>query len=219
MKKSEIEDILMNFSYKDEFRSNAENSFIIFYREYSKYLYKVVIEAKKKYTFLRNDIIDDIVNNTFLKIYENPLLFQIDESQSDLSTDTRLKAYLSTIAKNNLKDLLNTELKENHLKIIDDDEQIFDPPEIETEENISLSQMRIILDEVLNTFKERDKAILLTLYEFYEEGKNTPSETLDWLCEVHKTTRDNIKAIKSRCNKKIIDHFKSKLTNTKIISK
>lgn len=209
----------MNFSYKEEFKSNAENSFTIFYREYSKYLYKVVIEAKKKYTFLRNDIIDDIVNNTFLKIYENPLLFQIDESHSDQSTDARLKAYLSTIAKNNLKDLLNTEIKENHLKIIDDDEQIFDPPEIETDENISLSQMRIILDEVLNTFKERDKAILLTLYEFYEEGKNTPSETLDWLCKVHKTTRDNIKAIKSRCNKKIIDHFNSKLTNTKTISK
>lgn len=219
MKKSEIEDILMNFSYKEEFRSNAEESFIIFYREYSKYLYKVVIEAKKKYPFLRHDIIDDIVNNTFLKIYENPLLFKIDESHSDLNIDARLKAYLSTIAKNNLKDLLNTEIKENHLKIIDDDENVFDPPEIETDENISLSQMRIILDEVLNTFKERDKAILLTLYEFYEEGKNTPSETLDWLCEVHKTTRDNIKAIKSRCNKKIIDHFNSKLTNTKTISK
>lgn len=209
----------MNFAYKEEFRSNAENSFIRFYKEYSKYLYKVVIEAKRKYTFLREDIIHDIVNNTFLKIYENPLLFQIDESHSDLITDARFKAYLSTIAKNNLKDLLNTEIKENHLKIIDDDENIFNPPEIETEENISLSQMRITLDEVLNTFKERDKAILLTLYEFYEEGKNTPSETLDWLCEVHKTTRDNIKAIKSRCNKKIIDHFNSKLTNTKTISK
>lgn len=209
----------MNFSYKEEFRSDAENSFTKFYREYSKYLYKVVIEAKKKYPFLRDDIIDDIVNNTFLKIYENPLLFQIDESHSDHITDARFKAYLSTIAKNNLKDLLNTEIKENHLKIIDDDEQIFDPPEIEIEENISLSQMRIILDEILNTFKERDKAILLTLYEFYEEGKNTPSKTLDWLCEVHKTTRDNIKAIKSRCNKKIIDHFNSKLKNTKTISK
>lgn len=209
----------MNFSYKEEFKSNAENSFIKFYREYSKYLYKVVMEAKRKYTFLRDDIIDDIVNNTFLKIYDNPLLFIIDENLSDSMIDAKFKAYLSTIAKNNLKDLLNTEIKENHLKIIDDDELNFDPPEIEVHEDVSLSEMRITLDEVLNTFKERDRAILLTLYEFHEEGKNTPSTTLDWLCEVHKTTRDNIKAIKSRCNKKIIDHFKSKLTIQKTISK
>lgn len=211
--------MLMNFSYKEEFTADAQNSFITFYKEYSKYLYKVVIEAKKKYTFLREDIIHDVVNNTFLKIYENPLLFQIDETHNDIITDARFKAYLAAIAKNNLKDLLKTEIKENHLKIIDDDEQIFDPPEIEIEENISLSQSRIILDEVLNSFKERDKAILLTLYEFYEEGKNTPSETLDWLCEVHNTTRDNIKAIKSRCNKKIVEHFNSKLGNTNTISK
>lgn len=219
MRKSEIEDMLMNFSYKEEFLSNAQNSFVTFYREYSKYLYKVVIEAKKKYTFLRDDIIDDIVNNTFLKIYENPLLFQIDDAHTDIITDARFKAYLATIAKNNLKDLLKTEIKENHLKIIDDEEQIFNPPEIEIEENVEISQMRTILDEVLNSFKERDKAILLTLYEFYEEGKNTPSETLDWLCKVHNTTRDNIKAIKSRCTKKIIEHFNSKLGNANTISK
>lgn len=219
MKKSEIEELLINFSYKEEFKSNAENSFIEFYRVYSKYLYKVVIEAKRKYSFLRDDIVDDIVNNTFLKIYENPLLFIIDETLSDSSTDARFKAYLSTIAKNNLKDLLNTEIKENHLKIIDDDDEKFDPPEIEVDENFSLSEMRVTLNEVLNTFKERDRAILLTLYEFYEEGKNTPTETLDWLCQIHKTTRDNIKAIKSRCNKKIIDHFKTKLKIQNLTSK
>ena len=64
-----------------------------------------------------------------------------------------------------------------------------------------------VLNDALNTLSERDRHILLTIYLYYDEGKNTPSDTLDLLCEMYGTTKVNIRKIRERSEKKIIDYF------------
>jgi hypothetical protein len=49
---------------------------------------------------------------------------------------------------------------------------------------------------------------------YYEEGMKTPSDVLDLLCEMYGTTKPNIRKIKERSEKKIIEHF-SKYTELK----
>jgi DNA-directed RNA polymerase specialized sigma24 family protein len=233
--KNEIEEILLKFSYNKDSRNEAEIAFVLFYKEYSRYLTKVVSEALKKYPFFVRETINNVINDTFLKIFLNPFSFEIKDDDTDESTNLKLKGYLAIIAKNIIYDsveiaikenyLRKTDedsLKENHLKLIDDDEQYFDPPDVIIPEELPLSQKRKILDEILNTFKERDRLILLTLYEYYyKDGdgkiKYTPTEVLDWLEITHKTSRANINQIKSRCDKKIIEHFEK--SNLKIPTK
>src|SRR5690606_40598801 len=64
-----------------------------------------------------------------------------------------------------------------------------------------------VLDEALNMLSERDRHILLTLYLYYEEGKNTPSDVLKMLCKIYDTTPVNIRKIKERSEKKIVEYF------------
>lgn len=212
LSKKQIEDILLKFSYKEDSRKEAEESFVLFYKVFSKYLTKVVTQALKKYPFFSDETITDVTNDTILKLFQNPFSFKISIDDTDKSTNLKLKGYLAIIAKNIIFDSVDYTFKENHLKIIDDDGIYFDPPAFIILEEIPISESRKILDEILNTFKERDRLILLTLYEYYYKDsdgkvKYTPSEVLDWLEITHKTTRTNINQIKSRCDKKIREHF------------
>lgn len=213
MKKEELEEILLKFSYREENEREAQEAFFIFYREYSKYLSKVVYEAKKTAIYFYNDIVDIVVDNTFLKIYEKSLDFVINEEDSDSDVDKKMKGYLAVIAKNELRGLLNKKYcYQEHSLIIDDDESIFDPLEIEITEIGELSHNQKILQEVLMTFSERDRSILLSLYNCHEEGRNTPKETMAWLMKTHQTSDMNIRKIKSRCEKEIREYFEKNTT-------
>jgi hypothetical protein len=213
LKKEELEEILLKFSYREENEREAQEAFFIFYREYSKYLSKVVYEAKKTAIYFYNDIVDIVVDNTFLKIYEKSLDFVINEEDSDSDVDKKMKGYLAVIAKNELRGLLNKKYcYQEHSLIIDDDESIFDPLEIEITEIGELSHNQKILQEVLMTFSERDRSILLSLYNCHEEGRNTPKETMAWLMKTHQTSDMNIRKIKSRCEKEIREYFEKNTT-------
>jgi hypothetical protein len=213
LKKEELEEILLKFSYREENEREAQEAFFIFYREYSKYLSKVVYEAKKTAIYFYNDIVDIVVDNTFLKIYEKSLDFVINEEDSDSDVDKKMKGYLAVIAKNELRGLLNKKYcYQEHSLIIDDDESIFDPLEIEITEIGELSHNQKILQEELMTFSERDRSILLSLYNCHEEGRNTPKETMAWLMKTHQTSDMNIRKIKSRCEKEIREYFEKNTT-------
>lgn len=209
MKKGEIEDILLKFCFKDDNKKDADEAFAKFYREYSRYLYVVVANIKKNYPYYYDDLIDVVVSNTFLKIYNKPPMnFEILKEESHEEVNKKLKGYLSIAAKTVLYDLLKVNFfKQEHKLKIDDNDFDFDPPEIEQIEDFTISHNQKILREVLLTFKERDRNILLTLYQHYEKGKKSPKEVMQWLAEVHKTTDVNIRQIKSRCDKKICEYF------------
>lgn len=206
MTKEEIEDILLAISDKEHDERAALSAFTILYRGYSKFLVSVVSRGLKDRGIYDTEILNAVLNNTFLIIYEKPLIFSFSSiAQDDLS----FKAWLSTVAKNELKRLLEEYYKNsNPLEIVGSDPAI---EEIELDEEIFESVNLKTLNEALALLNERDRHILRTIYLYHEEGKNTPSYVLRNLCEMFDTTTANIRKIKERSEKKIAEYVSSKI--------
>lgn len=198
----EIEDILLVISEKLNDEDSAVAAFTTLYHGYSKFLNSVVSRALKNSGIYDEQILNTVVNNTFYKLYENPLIFSFPEKAVD---DKGFKAWLSRVAKNEFKRLL-AEYYKDTVSL----EKMSSEPAIESDElaedlfaNVNFK----VLDEALNMLSERDKHILLTLYLYYEEGKKTPSDVLKMLCKIYDTTSVNIRKIKERSEKKIVEYF------------
>ena len=198
----EIEETLLLIYERSNDEGAALASFKNLYKNYSKFLNTVISGALKNSGIYDEHILNTVMNNTFYKLYEDPLTFSFPKNIED---DKTFKAWLSVVARNELKRLLK-EYYHNNSSL----EEIGIEPAIISEE-LSLEVFESanikILNDALNTLSERDRHILLTIYLYYEEGKNTPSETLDLLCEMYGTTKVNIRKIRERSEKKIIDYF------------
>ncbi len=198
----EIEETLLLISERSNDEGAALAAFKNLYKNYSKFLNTVISGALKNSGIYDEHILNTVMNNTFYKLYEDPLTFSFPKNIED---DKTFKAWLSVVARNELKRLLK-EYYHNNSSL----EEIGIEPAIISEE-LSLEVFESanikILNDALNTLSERDRHILLTIYLYYEEGKNTPSETLDLLCEMYGTTKVNIRKIRERSEKKIIDYF------------
>lgn len=198
----EIEETLLLISERSSEEGAALTAFTNLYKNYSKFLNSVISGALKNSGIYDEHVLNTVMNNTFYKLYENPLVFSFPKNTED---DKTFKAWLSVVARNELKLLLkeyyhsNTSLEESGMEPAIISEEL--PLEVFESTNIK------VLNDALNTLSERDRHILLTIYLYYEEGKNTPSSTLDLLCEMYGTTKVNIRKIRERSEKKIIDYF------------
>lgn len=198
----EIENILLIISEKSNDEDSAVAVFTTLYHGYSKFLNSVISSVLKNSGIYDEQILNTVVNNTFYKLYENPLIFSFPEKAVD---DKGFKAWLSKVAKNEFKRLLDEYYKDT-ISL----EKMSSEPAIESEElavEIYTNVNFKTLDDALNMLSERDRHILLTLYLYYEEGKNTPSDVLNILCKMYDTTKPNIRKIKERCEKKIVEYF------------
>ncbi len=198
----EIEETLLLISEKSNGEGAALTAFTNLYKNYSKFLNSVISGVLKNSGIYDEHVLNTVMNNTFYKLYEDPLAFSFPKNTKD---DKTFKAWLSVVARNELKRLLkeyyhsNTSLEESGIEPAITSEEL--PLEVFESTNIK------VLNDALNTLSERDRHILLTIYLYYEEGKNTPSGTLDLLCEMYGTTKVNIRKIRERSEKKIIDYF------------
>lgn len=155
------------------------------------------------------DFVETIHSNTFVNMYEKIHTFTLPDNSKN---DGYFKAWLSTIAKN---EFLKACKNPNNLVIIVNDEELsknslFISEQIDNDSYESINYK--ILHDALEQLSQRDREILLTLYNFYKKGMNTPSEVLDDLCKMHNTTKINIRKIKSRCEQKIIKYFEKHST-------
>ena len=217
----EVQDLLFYISEKETDQKMAEKAFTLLYRRFSEFVFNSV----KKSVYLNSEselnvFANTVVNNTFIEIYDKPLNFEFD-SNKHKTQDDAFRVYLAAIAKNEKNDLLKESLNYNskQTKIIDDDDHFFEPsiPEETFKKlEIKLSTNRKILEDALYSLSERDRYIILTYYDNFEEGKNTPSEVLDNIEQLYGTTRDNIRMIRNRVKKKLIKEIESR-SNLKAI--
>lgn len=198
----EIEETLLLISEKSNDEGAAIAAFTNLYKSYSKFLNAVISGALKTCGIYDEHLLNTVLSNTFFKLYENPLIFSFPKDALD---DKSFKAWLSVVAKNELKGLIkeyyhsNPSLEESGIETADLVEEL-------SAEVFESANMKVLSD-ALNTLSERDRNILLTIYLFHEEGRKTPSDTLDSLCEMHGTTKVNIRKIRERSEKKIIDYI------------
>lgn len=199
-----LENLLLNISDKENNEEEAIKAFGEIYREYSRYVYSILLGALSSMGMNEKNIIDVVLNNTFYIVYEKTLLLSFSFPQN-ANNDNCFKAWLAVIAKNELKRVLKDYYNKTKPLGLVSNEAPIESEDIDDEifESTNLKMM----NDALNTLSDRDKEILRTIYLYYEEGKNTPSEVLDLLCEMHQTTKDNIRQIKKRSEKKIIDFF------------
>ncbi|WP_445736250.1 sigma-70 family RNA polymerase sigma factor [Mariniflexile sp.] len=211
----EVQDLLFYVSEKETDQKMANESFSLIYKRFSEFVFNSV----KKSIYLNSEsektvFANTVTNNTFMEVYNKPLDFEFD-SRKHKTQDDAFRVYLAAIAKNEKNDLLRESLNytSKQTKIIDDDEHFFEPsisPEIFEKLELALSTNRKILEDALYSLSERDRYIILTYYDNYEKGKNTPSEVLDNIEQLYGTTRDNIRMIRSRVKKKLISEIESK---------
>jgi len=198
----EIEDILLIISEQEENEKDASKAFTCLYRGYSRYLGKVVANALKERGIYDEHLFNAVINNTFHKLYLDPLSFSFKQSAKD---DKSFKGWLAVVAKNELKKLINEYYDERFTSELVGDEAVIESIDVPEEFQRSINQKTLY--KALKILSERDKHILRTLYLYYEEGKKTPSTVLDRLCRMHDTTKDNIRQIKRRSESKIIEYF------------
>ncbi len=203
MEQEQLEEIFLFFSYKGEDEKAAHKAFDKLYKEYSKFLQGFIRKQLIEMGISDEQVLDSTLNNTFFNIYQKPPL----EFKPKLgkSADDSFKAYLSVIAKREILSLYKEYYKSNSVVEIEGDEMAFEDAEID--ENIAIHLNTKIMEAALNTLSERDREILKMLYNYHEEGKNTPSPILDLICKIYGTTKPNIRQIKKRSEATIIAYF------------
>ena len=205
MELGELEEILLTISFKEDDEKSALNAFNTLYFAYSKIVSAIVKKNLKEMGIFDEALLQTVINNVFYKLFENPLAFSIPSSAKN---DNCFKSWLSVVSRNELIGLLGEYLgKESVLKTVNEDQT---NESINVDQAIFESANTKLMLEALNTLSSRDKEIMLTLYNYYEEGKNTPSEILNQIAKLHNTTKPNIRKIKERSEKKIIEYFSTR---------
>lgn len=200
---NEIEDLLLNISFKDEEMILANVSFSKLYVEYSQFVMNVIASYLKGMRIYDEELAQAVLNNTFLIVYEKPLKFSVPNGAEN---DKCFKGWLAKISQNELR---------SQIKQVTSQEKRFSDLNLQ-EENFELEDVEIdffesanhkILAEALNSLSERERGILLAHYLYYEEGKKMPSCELDRLCLLYSTTKPNLRQIRGRSEKKIIEYM------------
>jgi len=197
-----IEDLLLIISDQKENKERSQDGFIELYRRYSEDLTQAVAGYLKSKGIYNDEMHKSIISNVFLEVYENPLSFNYDNKKHQ-SEESAFKAWIYIIARNEFADLMRHSIKftETHTLGIEND-LIERYADVDIEEEI-VSGNRKLLDSALSVLSERECHILLTCFDYFEDGKNTPSDVLDYLCEYWGTTRDNVRQIKKRSLDKV----------------
>ena len=202
MKLDELQEILLAFSYKDDDVEFAHASFDKLYKTFSKFLYALAKGKLKGMGIYDEELLESAVDNVFLKVYNNPNVDFIAKENS--SVESSFKAYLSTVLKNEILDLLKVYYKKGMELHADPPDNTFD--DVNIEDDVDGEYMQL-LKQVLGSFSERDREVLLTLYSYHEDGKKTPTEVLNVIAQMYGTSKDNIRKIKQRCQEKIEEFF------------
>ncbi len=197
----EIENLLLDLSDQESNKQAAIAAFTALYREYSPFLQTAISKALYRMGINDSTVTNTVLNDAFLVVYEQPLMFSFPAGASN---DSSFKAWLATVAKNESLRLLKNYYCRT--EVLDPESADSLPDSLEVDEEIVLSANHKLMSDALTTLPERDRHILATLYIYAEEGKKTPSDVLDMLCEMHQTTRMNLRKIKERGEKKIREY-------------
>jgi len=197
-----IEDLLLIISDQKENKERSQEGFIELYRRYSDNLTQAVAGYLKSKDIYNDEMHKSIISNVFLEVYENPLSFNYDNKKHQ-SEESAFKAWIYVIARNEFADLMRHSIKFTEIHTFGIENDLIERyAEVDMEEEI-VSGNRKLLDSALSVLSDRECHILLTCFDYFEDGKNTPSDVLDYLCEYWGTTRDNVRQIKKRSLDKV----------------
>lgn len=196
-------------SFKQEFPAEAEEAIRILYNRYKVSLLKILRKILLCRGVLESEV-EDLANDTFYHIYSSCPKFSSKEDNS-----SKLFLYwLVKISKNLYYGIKNTEKETaSHLSIIYAENDNYQDKAllIPFEEKPIFYNEQIIID-YLQALSERDREILLSYYDYYIPGKNTPHKVLNELANRHSTTIEYIRTIRNRLIRKIEKELQVKIS-------
>lgn len=225
----ESDDYLMELmGMKQDFPKEALDAYGKIYLWY----WDVMLEIARGVT-KNDDIAQDLLSDTFNMVYNRAGTF--DKGKASRPENIRLciqkwmtvimqhvfydnyldEAYTKPSDNENPEDsfLIDRRSVKKHLRDFDnfvekleETENNEEPDKIE-EDSENLTHIK----EYIGKLSERDRDIILTVYNYYIPGKKTPSEVLDDLEKRWGTTRQNIRKILEKFRKSIKDALQSQL--------
>ena len=206
-----LAELFLLMAMKEDNRQEAEEAFSKFYNLYKDYLYTVVKKVCKYWQMYGDDLIQDVHQNTFLAVYENAESFIQIENVPFERQERHLKAWLGTIAKNEMLQLLRKQKEDKEKTTYLPDLSYFDDKEIENV--LLMSENMLLVEKALNSLNERDRDILITYLMFEDGNKKLPSEEIQRLSDLWDVLPDNMRQIKKRSIEKVkkyIETYKQK---------
>jgi RNA polymerase sigma factor (sigma-70 family) len=148
-----------------------------------------------------------IMKNVFYDVY----LEQEEKEKSKQRKEEGYNEYGSHLLeiKSNLQKFTEEEYN-GFLEELEEDESNMSSTTISNTEEVDSHNVQIVRD-YLETLSERDRDIIRTVYNYYAEGKNTPTEVLDELVNRWSTSKSNIRMILKKFNDSIGQKIESKL--------
>lgn len=176
----------------------ADAAFRVFYNRHIDYVFFI---CKSKYGKQLCDAeIVDLVQETFVRVYEKAATFREDATLQEREQRKRTHLWLQRIMEHILIDRYR---RHQSVPTQPLSEQMEDIPSNEEEgETVESDEMRLI-KQALEMLPERDREVLRTVFLWYEPNKKLPSHVIADLVERYQTTPENIRKIVSRAKKRI----------------
>ena len=182
-----------------------------FYFRFAKYIYKVCLIIVDNRGW-KQDLAEDIFQDTLKKILSHVQTFIIDATWSETMVRKKILGWLGTIANNELKNFFN----KNHVLDEWNEEMYNIEDETESEEpiQISVSLERTKLREAYLLLKPREQYLIdmcaihncLNLNK-NESEKHFPEVAISEICYKLQIKRNALRIFKQRTIKKLLNHL------------
>lgn len=206
------EDLLQYMAKRGEDPSVAEEAWAEFYRRHGKYLYDVCCRAYSG--FVDKATLSDLVSETLLKVFEKAGTFKPSGFESPDEKRAWVRAWLGTIAENELFSGLRRQegVQLDHLS----DKQWADigHPVAEGVDAETPSRRLELITEALEQLPDRERYIVLVTMAYYRPGRNhqrLPNDVSHGLARMYDTTPENIRKIRQRSLQTIEEYVQSSL--------
>ncbi len=199
MKNESEEGLLIYMSFKEDNPEEASLALGEFYGRHREFLYSILKRVYKN--ALRQEVIEDLVDDTFIQGFVKAHLCDFYGETDPDKQRKMVRGWLGGIAKNIF---LQDKRKEGRIEIVYNSDLVDD---IEYQEDSAIDPL---IEEMMDLLNEKERAVLITSYQFYDPVKKniyTPTEELHALAAYFDLTLPAIRKIRQRAIEKILKHF------------
>ncbi|MDG3008391.1 RNA polymerase sigma factor [Paludisphaera mucosa] len=195
------DDVLLARTSDKSDESSCRAAWGMFYGRHAEYLYGVCMPAYR--TKLGETGVGDLVAETFLKVYDKAAATYQPARDGDADyRRQRVRAWLGTIAKNLVRDILRgrKRLPASHLE---HDEWRDVPEHDQSPQSTSTEEVSRAMEQVLS---EREQDVLRVTFHWHDPTKDRqklPNEAVDELARLWNLKPDNIRQIRRRALQKL----------------
>jgi RNA polymerase sigma factor (sigma-70 family) len=192
---------LLGYMGMRECELEARDAFAELYKRHAEWLYNVLLKRRMTRLVGGEEGAQDVLQITFILAFKKAHTFDAGNEGDPVSYRRRVRAWLGTIANNVTCNILRGSDALNRAIV---DPNILDG--VLERQPEGQSPKADLIRDVLETFSEREKDIILETTLYYKAGEGhqrLPNEASRELSRRWNTTTENIRAIRSRALRKI----------------